>query len=59
MECIFLEEETKCTAHLPQFAPFGVKMDEDTLKRYCKTAQFDTCPRYKSYMEYEEKHSKK
>jgi hypothetical protein len=55
MECIFLEEGEKCTAHQPQFAPYGVKMDEETIKNYCKTEKFNTCPRYQAYMEYKEK----
>jgi len=52
MQCIFLSEGEKCTANLPQFAPYGVKMDEETLKKYCKTEKFDLCPRFKAYMEY-------
>jgi hypothetical protein len=57
MECIFLEEGQKCTAHQPQFAANGVKMDEETLKKYCRTEEFDTCPRYKAYMDYQGKHA--
>jgi len=52
VECIFLEKGEKCTAHLPQFAPYGVKVDEETLKKYCKTEKFSECPKYEAYMEY-------
>jgi hypothetical protein len=58
MQCIFLEDSKDCTANLPQYAPHGIEMDEETIKNYCKQSNFLTCPRYKAYMEYTEKSSK-
>ena len=55
MECIFLSEGKNCTAHLPQFAPTSWEIDEETLKQYCKTKDFDACPRYSAYMKYNER----
>lgn len=52
MECIFLEEGKSCTANLPQYAPSGWEVDDDTMKKYCVKEVFNTCPRYKAYMEY-------
>jgi len=59
MECIFLEEGKKCTAHLPQFAPSGWGVDDETMKKYCVTEKFNECPRFRAYMEYQEKSSAK
>jgi hypothetical protein len=52
MECIFLQEETKCTANPPRNAIVAWQVDVDTAKDYCGNKDFETCPRFKAYMKY-------
>jgi hypothetical protein len=56
MQCIFLYRSERCTADLPNCEkPDDPEMDEETVKKYCKSAEFQECPRFKAYMEYKEK----
>jgi hypothetical protein len=50
MICIFLdvyEEKNQCTATETN----DWKVDEEALKKYCKTEEFECCPRYRAFME--------
>lgn len=55
MQCIFLDSETKgyCSATNRQLWT----VDEETIKKFCKIDGFEDCPRFKAYMELQEKSS--
>lgn len=52
MECIFLYSTKACAATTTTYT---WKPDNETLKTFCETANFGSCPRYQAYMELQEK----